>query len=64
MDDNSIDDDDLLSGCDLDLSEESTTNEEVTYLPLFAEALDPNSNVTIEDVAEAWGEPDALPTTD
>ena len=64
MDDNNIDDDDLLSGCDLDLSEESTTNEEVTYLPLFAEALDPNSNVTIEDVAAAWGEPDALPTTD
>ncbi len=49
------DDDDFLDGCDIDMSEDATDDETVSLMPLFAEALDPNSPVTVEEVATAWG---------
>lgn len=49
-------DDDLLDHSDDLLGDEAPlTDEEVGLFPLFAEALDPNSPVTVEDVEREWG---------
>lgn len=48
---------DELDGCELDFKEgEQTSDEEVDLMPLFAEALDPESPVTIQDVEDEWRE--------
>jgi hypothetical protein len=48
-------DDVELDGCDIDFAEEALTEEEQELFPLFAEALDPDSPVTVEDVEREWG---------
>jgi len=48
---------DELDGCELDFKEgPQATDEEVELMPLFAEALDPDSPVTIQDVEDEWRE--------
>jgi len=49
------DDDSFLDGCELDFAEDPTTNVEVELYPLFARALDPNDDKTVEDVEREWG---------
>lgn len=49
-------DDDFLDGCDIDMSEDNTTDEEVALFPLFAEALDPNNPKTVEEAESEWRE--------
>lgn len=46
--------DDDLDGCDADFAEDALDDEETELFPLFAEALDPNSPVTVEDVEREW----------
>lgn len=42
-------------GCDIDFAEHAIPDEDQEVYPLFAEALDPNSPVTVEDVEREWG---------
>lgn len=53
-DSDELDDDDELDGCEVDMSLNPTSDEEVELMPMFAEALDPNSPVTVEQVGEEW----------
>lgn len=50
------DDDDFLDGCDIDMSEDDTSEEEVELMPLFAEALDPENPKTVEEAEAEWQE--------
>lgn len=45
---------DDLDGCDIDLAENPTSNAEADLFPLFAEALDPNTDVTVDETAAGW----------
>lgn len=48
-------DDDTLDGCEIDFTQErQATDDEVELWPLFAEALDPNSPVTVEQAQADW----------
>lgn len=47
-------DDDLLDGCDIDLAEDPLEAGTDELFVLFAEALDPESPVTIADVERVW----------
>jgi hypothetical protein len=47
-------DPDMLDGCDLDFTADPTTNVEADLLPLFAEALDPTSDKTVDEEAARW----------
>lgn len=49
-------DDDELDGCDLDFTQVPLEDDESDLFVLFAEALDPNSPVTIEDVEREWNQ--------
>ncbi len=44
-----------LDGCDIDFTVEPTPDEEVDLFVLFAEALDPASSVTVQEVEATWG---------
>lgn len=44
----------FLDGCDIDFTEETVPNDEVELLTLFAEALDPNTDKTVEEAEEEW----------
>lgn len=44
----------MLDGCDVDLAEDPLDEGTDDLFVLFAEALDPASDVTIEEVASAW----------
>lgn len=47
--------DDELDGCDIDFTEcEQADDETVELMPLFADALDPDTPSTIEEAAEFW----------
>lgn len=49
------DDEDALDGCAIDFKEcEQTSNEAVEVMPLFADALDPNTPSTVEEAVEFW----------
>lgn len=49
-------DEEELDGCQAVLeSDEATPDDHVEVMPLFAEALDPDSPVTVEDVVAEWG---------
>ncbi len=48
-------DDANLDGCSLDFTEDPIPDGEVDLFVLFAEALDPTSDVTVEDVEREWG---------
>lgn len=55
------DDDDFLSGCDIlaaipNDSDEYMDDEAAELFPLFARALDPNDDKSIEDVEAEWEE--------
>lgn len=45
---------DDLDGCDLDFDEHPTSNVEAELFPLFAEALDPAVDLTVDEVAARW----------
>lgn len=50
-------DDDLIDGCEdggIMAGDPGLNEEEAELFPLFAEALDPNSPVTIEEVERQW----------
>lgn len=48
-------DDDALDGCSLDFKEEEqTADDAVEVMPLFADALDPNTPSTLEEAVEFW----------
>lgn len=49
-----VPDDNLLDGCELDFTIDSTPDEEVELVTLFAEALDPNNPKTIAEVEAEW----------
>lgn len=49
------DDEVELDGCDIDFAEAAIPDPDQEVFPLFAEALDPHSDVTIEDVEREWG---------
>lgn len=54
-----VPDDDLLDGCDgagLLGDQEPMPDDHVEVFPLFAEALDPDSPVTVEQVEQEWRE--------
>lgn len=46
--------DDLVDSCDLDLEEGQLEEGTDDLYVLFAEALDPGSPTTVEDVKELW----------
>lgn len=50
-------DDAFLSGCDDDIlgGADPLPDDETDLFVLFAEALDPESPVTVEDVERTWG---------
>lgn len=47
-------DDDLLDGCGGAFGEPELPEEEEDLFVLFAEALDPETDVTVEQVADMW----------
>lgn len=48
---------DQLDGCDIDFKEEpQVSDEDLKVYPLFAEALDPNTDITVEQVKAEWEE--------
>ena len=47
-------DDDFMDGCELDFAEDPTDDETVELMPLFAEALDPSTDVTVEQAEAEW----------
>jgi hypothetical protein len=49
-------DDDLLDGCDLDFTEDPTPDGEADLFVLFAEALDPATDKTVEQAEAEWRE--------
>jgi hypothetical protein len=50
------DDDDTIDGCDLDYAEDPTSDEDLPYVALFAEALDPATPKTVEEAESEWRE--------
>ena len=48
-------DDDLVDGCHLDMEDGALAEGEDDLFVLFAEALDPDSPVTVEQVKNVWG---------
>jgi hypothetical protein len=48
--------DDDLDGCDLDFTEDPVSDEDLPYLALFADALDPNTETTIAQAEADWAE--------
>jgi hypothetical protein len=49
-------DDDLLDGCELDFTEDPTDDMTVELMPLFADALDPDTPKTVEEAKGEWEE--------
>lgn len=47
-------DDDLIDGCDLDLTADPTPDDHVALEVLFAEALDPGTDKTVEEARHEW----------
>lgn len=47
-------DDDLLDGCDLDFTEDPLPVDEEDLFVLFAEALDPATDKTVEQARAEW----------
>lgn len=47
-------DDDLLDGCDVDFTADPLAEEESDLFVLFAEALDPATDKTIEQARAEW----------
>lgn len=48
-------DDAHLDGCDLQFTDDALEDDTEDLFVLFAEALDPASDVTVEDVEREWG---------
>jgi hypothetical protein len=46
--------DDLADGCELDFTQEPTADDDAELFVLFAEALDPRSRKSVDDVAAEW----------
>lgn len=49
-------DDAELDGCDLDYAEDPTPDHELELFQLFAEALDPATEKTVDEAAAEWRE--------
>ena len=48
-------DDDTIDGCELDFTEDEQADDEtVELMPLFADALDPDTPSTVEEAAKFW----------
>lgn len=43
-----------LDGCDLDFAAMPTSNVEADLFPLFAEALAPDTDTTVDETAARW----------
>lgn len=51
-----VPDDAHLDGCDIDLTLDPVPDEEVELFALFAEALDPDTDKTVEEAKAEWQE--------
>lgn len=49
-------DDEFLDGCDADFTEDALPDDEAELFVLFAEALDPNTDKTVEEARAEWQE--------
>lgn len=49
-------DDARLDGCDLDFTADPTSDDDLDFVVVFAEALDPNSDKTVAEAEAEWRE--------
>lgn len=43
-----------VDGCDIDFTEDPTSDEDVALFPLFADALDPATPKTVDEARAEW----------